>query len=97
MAAPTSQILRDIKNTLHNIFGLKELGELTHFLGCEISQNPQLKTISLSQKVYIEKILHLADMENCRTAQIPMSPDWQPEAADTVDINEYQKHTRRLN
>ena len=36
-------------------------------------------------------------MENCRSAQLSMSPHWQPKDGDSIDITEYQKHTEQLN
>ena len=56
--------LKEIKRKLGEIFAMKDLGELTSYLGIEVKRNRKDRTISLSQFKYIEDILKKYGMEN---------------------------------
>lgn len=54
--------------------------------------------MTLSQETYMDKILHLANMSNYQSANIPMIPGWKPSTnSDLIDPTEFQHHTGCLN
>ena len=64
--------LQETKMKLGNIFAMRDLGEISSYLGIEIKRDRKNKTISLSQTKYIEDILKKYGMENCRPISTPM-------------------------
>ncbi|MBW0464317.1 hypothetical protein O181_004032 [Austropuccinia psidii MF-1] len=62
--------------------------------GIKINRNRIRKTITLSQKIYIDKILRVFGMENCKPVNILMDPCSRSTVADEInqDLNfNYQK------
>jgi len=59
-----------ITSLLHNFFHIKNLGNLTYFLGIEVARNTT--GIHLSQRKYIMDLLKDADMLGCAPAPTPM-------------------------
>ena len=57
---------------LRQQFDLTELGPIKHYLGIEIRRDRSNRTISLSQKAYIEKILDKYGYKQGRTVKTPM-------------------------
>jgi hypothetical protein len=70
-------------------------------LGYNIKFNNN-KTISLSQRTYVKKILHQLNT-NLHVSPIPINPGWKhPEDAElkpvkATKVNEYQRLAGRLN
>ncbi|KAJ9556016.1 hypothetical protein OSB04_010630 [Centaurea solstitialis] len=54
-------------------FDMKDMGEANYVLGIEIIRNRQMRTLGLSQKGYIEKVLKIFGMENCKKGEAPIS------------------------
>jgi len=70
ITAPTVKQVNQVKVDLAKSFKIKDLGEAGHFLALEITRDRENRTITLSQKGYIEKILnrfHLNDSTPCST------------------------------
>lgn len=59
-----------LKGYLMKTFEMKDLGELTYFLGLEIQRNPQ--GIDVHQQKYAEDLLSMAGFSNSRTAETPV-------------------------
>ncbi|XP_048491475.1 uncharacterized mitochondrial protein AtMg00810-like [Beta vulgaris subsp. vulgaris] len=80
----TSQIAA-VKLALDEAFTIKDLGDLTYFLGIEVHRND--KGIFLSQRKYIKDILVDAGMEECFVAPAPLSTGLKlsPEVGDLLD------------
>src|SRR5579871_1575270 len=51
---------------------MRDLGEISSYLGIEIKRDRKNRTVSLSQLKYIEDILKKYGMENCRPISTPM-------------------------
>jgi len=54
---------------------MTDLGPLTSFLGLEIERNYNQRTLHLSQKIYLEKILLQHRLECCNPPLTPADPD----------------------
>ncbi|CAN0873749.1 Retrovirus-related Pol polyprotein from transposon TNT 1-94 [Linum grandiflorum] len=65
-----SQGIAEVKGLLRSHFKLKELGDLSYFLGLEVSRSSQ--GILLSQKKYVNDLLDLARLSDCKPCATPM-------------------------
>ncbi|CAL1403572.1 unnamed protein product [Linum trigynum] len=59
-----------LKDGLKQAFSIKDLGNLSYFLGLEVSRNDQ--GILLSQKKYISDLLGEHNFDNCHSVKTPM-------------------------
>ena len=57
LAAPSKDLINWIRMKLHKEFEMTDLGDLSTFLGLEIERNRSQRTLHLSQRTYIIKIL----------------------------------------
>ncbi|KAL7611293.1 hypothetical protein Lser_V15G10358 [Lactuca serriola] len=78
-------VIDKLVSDLSATFPVKDLGQLTYFLGIEVLHNSG--DITLMQRKYANDLLHRAHMENCRSVSTPMS----------VTEKLYQDHGRPLN
>ncbi len=53
-------------------FEMKDLGQLTYFLGIQVMRDRNKGTISLGQSKYIGEILKSFNMENCKLVATPL-------------------------
>src|SRR5579871_3623960 len=58
--------LQETKKKLGDIFAMRDLEEISSYLGIEIKRDRKNRTVSLSQLKYIEDILKKYEIENCR-------------------------------
>jgi len=89
-----------IKATLADAFEMSDLGELTTYLGLEISRERSRRLLTLHQTKYIDKILHRHGMQDARSSLTPLDPNTHlvstPKATTTepnaksVDLELYQ-------
>ena len=73
-----------IKNTLKEVFKMKDLGEPKHVIGMEFAHHWVKWQIYFSQWNYIDKILHQMGLEKCNPIQTLMDKNirlraWAPE------------------
>jgi hypothetical protein len=73
-AGHNQKLMAKIRLDLNQVFEVKDLGELTHFLGMEIHRNREQKTIFLSQKKYCEELLEKWDMTEAKARKLPIGP-----------------------
>jgi hypothetical protein len=66
--------LNSFKTRLKQHFDLTDMGPARHFLGMHIMCNHKKRTLSVSQKTYLEKILENAGMSQCNPVRTPMTP-----------------------
>ena len=69
IAASSLHELESVKKQLKNSFKMKDLGELSHFLGMQFSFNKD--SITMNQSQYISKILSRFDMQDCKPRSTP--------------------------
>jgi hypothetical protein len=61
-----------VKKFLSQEFEMKDLGQLTYFLGIKVMRDCNKGTISLGQPKYIGEILKSFNMENCKLVVTPL-------------------------
>ncbi|KAM6554399.1 hypothetical protein CsatB_015161 [Cannabis sativa] len=65
-----SNLIANIVNSLNSQFSLKDLGDLSYFLGIEVKTTPQ--GLHLSQSKYIRDLLIKSQMEDAKPLPTPM-------------------------
>lgn len=64
-----------IKEKLQSTFKIKNLGEVSKFLGINITRDRNGGIISIDQSEYIEEILKRFDMSECNPEITPLDPN----------------------
>ena len=59
-----------LQNVLHSIFCMKDLGQLTYFLGLKVHHRPQ--GIFLNQHKYIQDLIQLVGLMDINFVDTPM-------------------------
>lgn len=86
-----------IKNSLHNVFGIKDLGILKFFLGLEVAHSA--KGITICQQQYCLDLLNETGTLGCKPSSIPMDPSQRLHRDDSepyVDASEYRALVGKL-
>ena len=65
--------LNAVKNSLKNVFSMKDLGEATYILGIKIYRDRPKRLLGLSQSTYIDKVLKRFNMSDSKKGNLPMS------------------------
>ncbi|KAJ4976296.1 hypothetical protein NE237_001402 [Protea cynaroides] len=65
-------MLHETKYFLTQNFDMKDMGEASYVLGIEIHRDMSLKTLGLSQKGYIDKILERFKIKQCSSSVAPV-------------------------
>ncbi|MBW0545458.1 hypothetical protein O181_085173 [Austropuccinia psidii MF-1] len=79
---------------------MEDLGEIWYALGIKVSQDRKLKTISLSQELYVNKIITKFRKMDCKSVATPMIPGTHlvPSKEEDLSINfKYHKAVGSLN
>ena len=71
VAAKDENAVAEIKNMLAQEYMITDLGIVERYLGIEIEQNPNDKSILLRQSAYIQQLLEKFGMENCSPKSHP--------------------------
>ena len=69
IASSDEMMLKEVKMSLSAKFKMKDLGRLSYFLGIEFVHDRNC--ISMSQKMYIEKLLERFNLSECRSKATP--------------------------
>ena len=81
-------MLKREKSAIGKRFHVEDLGELS------VKRNRRLRTLSISQKTYLQGILKRFDMENCKSVSTPLEFGKKYEALsekeNPVDVKGYQ-------
>jgi hypothetical protein len=95
---PTVALMEQLKEQLSARFRVKDLGEISHYLGMKIRRSRQNRTIYMNQASYINKILTELGMEHYRRQKTPIDPLIQLRAAadDYVASKEDSEGFRKL-
>lgn len=56
-------LIKNLMSTLSEVFSLKELGDLSYFLGIQVARNKEL--MHLRQEKYIKELLRKVQLEDC--------------------------------
>ncbi|KAG5861074.1 hypothetical protein JTB14_011699 [Gonioctena quinquepunctata] len=78
----TENVVRDLKGRLN----ARDMGEVKRFLGMEILKID--KTLEITQRTYIEKVLKEFSMSECKGVSTPMSTGFTIDLSknDTIDV-----------
>jgi transposase InsO family protein len=74
IASSDPQETKFLKEQLNTAFKMKDLGNLTYFLGLEIQRNRSNKTIVFHQTAYSKEILNRYGLHNLSPVRVPMDP-----------------------
>lgn len=88
-----SKKIQEIKQSLHDQFSIKDLGELKYFIGIEVAKTSS--GLVLSQRKYTLDILEDCGMEGCRPSSFPIEQNIKL-AMDDKDPKVDATHYRRL-
>lgn len=72
MACKDPQELSFLKDELKKHFPMKDLGEVSTYLGMELHRDREAKTISLSQKKYVEELVAKFGLQETKPAPTPI-------------------------
>ena len=83
--------IRKLKQSLHDKFAMKELGQARHILGMRIERNRKSKTLWLSQSDYIHKVLKRFNIENAKSVSTPLPTTIRLSDKDSPSTEEERK------
>jgi hypothetical protein len=92
---PNLDDLQDIQNQLKQRFKMTDLGQLSHYLGMEITITPG--KLILTQSTYLKQVLNQFGMKDCKPVSTPMEPEMAnslmsaTDEADQATIKWYQQ------
>ena len=72
--AALETLCQEVSTLLKGKFKMTDLGAASWLLGMEVSRNLEDKTVSLSQKKYVQEVLRAFGMEGCTPLSTPMLP-----------------------
>lgn len=72
IAGPDLDEINQLKASLVKRFEMTDLGECSFYLGMEIKRNRPAKTLRLSQRGYLAKVLDDLKMQDCKPVATPM-------------------------
>src|SRR5205814_2841279 len=72
-------------------YEMKDLGELSYFLGIQVHRDRERKFIHISQAGYIRTILERYGMQNSKPASVPLSTGARLVKATIMDVLAEQK------
>lgn len=75
IAGPRTEEIQQLKTALGNRFQMTDIGPCSHYLGMVVTRDRKSRTIRLSQKAYIEKILKDFGMREAKPQHTPMKTD----------------------
>ena len=74
LAGKSIERISEVKEEIAKRFKVKDMGELHHFLGVKVIQNPKAETIWMGQPMYIESTLKKFKMENVKATKLLSTP-----------------------
>ena len=88
------EMLKREKAAIGKRFQVEDLSEIHHVLGMTVTRNRRLRTLSISQKNYLQGVLKRFEMENCKSVSTPLEFGKKYEALSkeekSVDVKTYQ-------
>ena len=74
LAGKTDQKINEVKQALAELFKMKDMGELHHFLGVKVVQKPSSKEVWIGQESYTKSMLEIFSMESSKPVNTPINP-----------------------
>ena len=75
IVATSIAMIHEFKSDMKKHVEVTDLGELHWLLGIEIVRNRDARTISMSQRSYINSIIHCFGLEDLKPLSLPMDPN----------------------
>ncbi len=72
LIAKSKHEINNMKTMLINNFQMKDLGELTYFLGIEINRDRGRRELIIKQSAYISRLIKKFNMQGCKHNSTPM-------------------------
>ncbi|SLM41329.1 Reverse transcriptase, RNA-dependent DNA polymerase [Lasallia pustulata] len=72
LIGPDKEYIDSVKANIASHYKIKDLGPTVSYLGLEISRNRANRTLTISQKTYVESVLEAHGMADCKPALTPM-------------------------
>ena len=72
LASSDLGLLHETKRMLSNNFDMKDLGEASFVLGIEIHRNRSCRSLGLSQRAYVDRVLERFSMQLCKPGIAPV-------------------------
>lgn len=76
LASSVVKEIENVKQLLNENFKMKDLGQISHYLGMHVTQNLREGTIIINQSTYLEKLLNSSNMLDCKAAVTPMEENF---------------------
>lgn len=70
-------LIEEIQEEIACMFKITKLGNIDWLLGMEVKRDRKKRTLSISQKTYIDSLLRKFHMENCKAVAVPLDPTVQ--------------------
>lgn len=94
LAGESEKAIERVKALLARRFKLKDMGELSFFLGVSVKQTPTNNKIWIGQPSYTQNILQKFEMQNAKPTKTPVDVSLKlikaTEECDTIDSDLYQ-------
>ena len=94
LACNDAQMMETEKADLQRKFEMKDQGEAHHILGMCISRNKEERTLTISQKMYLENVLKRFNMQDCKRVATPIDPNQSliklKDDEQSVNLQDYQ-------
>lgn len=72
LASNCMNMLLETRELLSKTFKMKDIGDAYFVLGIEIVKDRSKGMLGLSQRAYIDKVLHCFNMQQCSDREVPM-------------------------
>jgi hypothetical protein len=69
------KLLKNTKNNIKGGFNMKDISELYWLLNIKIKRDRNARTISLSQDIYVKKILKYFNLQDAKVISMPIDPN----------------------
>ena len=96
IVAKSKEEIRTVKTQLNNEFRMKDLGASKKILGMEILRDRVAGRLSLSQKEYIEKVLHRFNMQNPKPVTTPLATHFRLSSTLCPQLDEEVDYISRV-
>jgi Reverse transcriptase (RNA-dependent DNA polymerase) len=95
--ASNSNLIAQTEKELEQAFEISRLGDIKLLLGMEIHRDRDARSITLTQRQYIHKILHAAGMQDCNAVATPLDPNVKlQKLPDNIAYSEIQQTYQSL-
>jgi hypothetical protein len=101
IAALSDEDIQHVVDELRQYYDMKDLGEPKQYLNCALDRDYVNRTITMSQKAYVQKVLRTANVTGWKDTPLPAA--WRETPADATNIldddafDQYQSIVGMLN